>query len=259
MPEALLREIVPQDYHNAGYLSELLDKPQKEALPEVFKKLANAQSLIGKKSGLPGADATDADWDNFFKTLKPSSTEEYKFGDTSKVDPTFLRVVQDSFLEGTIHPKQAARFMAKYQEGMKGYVEKLNAAKAAEKEKADKAFEELSKVGLGENSKEKIATSRKLLEEHCPAAFKDLVGKLPDKELLIMSAAVYAIAEKFMPEDQLKGKGNTGTGDNGKSKRQEAFEQNKKVSAMTGFEPNYAAERAKLDQLYKEAAAEGSK
>lgn len=258
MPEALLREIVPAEYHNAGYLKDLLDKDQKTALPEVFKKLQHAESLVGKKTGLPGADASDADWDSFLKTLRPNSAEEYQFGDKDKIDPTFLKVVQESFLEGGIHAKQAAKFMGKYRAGMADYVKGLEAKKSADKVKADQAFEELAKTG-GQD-KTKLDFARKLITENTPEAFKPYVDKLDNNALVILSAVLNGVAEKYMGEDELNARGKGASSpDGGKTKRAEALEQMKKVNAMKGFEPDYDEQVKKLNQLYIEAAAESKK
>lgn len=258
MPEALLKEIVPEEFRSAGYLKDLLDKEQTVALPEVFKKLHNAETLVGKKTGVPAADAPDADWDKFLDGLKPAKAEDYKFPgqeDGKGVDPNFVKIVQEAFLEGRVNTRQAAKFLAKYQAGMKDYAEKMTAKQKAEQEKADKAFDELAKSALGEQNKAKLAQAKKLIDENCPATLKPFVGKLDDKSLVILAGVINGIAEKYMAEDELNPNGKTG-GDGGKGKREEAKALLNDIMKMSGFEHDYDAKRAKLKQLYKEADAE---
>jgi cell division protein ZapA (FtsZ GTPase activity inhibitor) len=261
MPEPLLKEIVPQEYHDAGYLKDLLDKDQKTALPEVFKKLHNAQGLIGKKSGLPTADAPEEEWSKFLGSLKAGKPEEYqvpKGADGKDVDPAFAKALQASFHEGDVHPKQAAKFMAKFQAEMKGYAEQQSKAKKDAEEKAAKAFDEIARVALGEQNKEKMTQAKKLLEEHCPANLKAYVGKLDDNALVIMAGVINAIAAEYMPEDALNPKGKTG-GDSGLAKRQEAMKLQQEIVKMTGFEPDYDDKVKRMKSLYAEAAADGQK
>lgn len=261
MPEALLKEIVPQEYHEAGYLKDLLDKDQKTALPEVFKKLHNAQQLVGKKAGLPAPDAPEEEWSKFFTTLKAGKAEDYtvpKGADGKDIDPAFAKALQASFLEGDVHPKQAGKFLAKFQAEMKVYGAQQAEAKRLADEKAAKAFDEIARVALGEQNKDKIAQAKKLLEEHCPPNLKTYVPGLDDKALVIMAGVINAIAEEYMPEDQLKPGGQT-AGDGGQTKRQEAFKLQTEIAKMSGFEADYNDKVARMKQLYKEASAEGQK
>lgn len=258
MPEPLLREIVPSDYHEAPYLKDWLDKPQKEAMPEIFKKLHHAQGLVGKKTvGLPAGDATDDEWSKFFGSMKPSSTDEYKIptGKEGKGDPAFAKILQMAFHEGGVHPKQANAFMAKFSKELEGYTAAQAKIKTDQETKAAEAFEELAKASLGEKSKAITARVRAEMQERAPAALKPYIDKLDDKALIIMTGVINSVMEEYMPEDKLNLTGGAG-GDGGKSKREEARALNEKLAKMTGFESDYKDVQTRVSKLYEEAAAE---
>lgn len=262
MPEAqLFKDVVPEEYRGAGYLKDMLDKPWDEARPLLFKKLAGAQELIGKKTvGLPAADAPEEEWNKILDGLKASSHEDYKIPvkEGAKVDPLFVKALQQSFLDGRVNPRQAQAFMARFSKEMETYSAGQAKAAADEKAKLDAEFDTLAKSALGESNKTIMARSRKLLEENCPPALKAHVATLGDKELVILSGVINGLAEKYMSEDELNPKGKTGGGDAG-GKRVEAAKLNAEIMKMKGFEPDYDAKRAQLRQLYKEAADEAKK
>ncbi len=252
------KDVVPEEYRNAGYLKDMLDKPWDEARPLLFKKLAGAQELIGKKSvGLPAADASEEDWGKFLDGLKPASAEEYKIPtkEGAKVDPVFIKALQQSFLDGRVNPRQAQAFMGRFSKEMEAYSAAQTKAAADKQAKLDADFDTLAKAALGDGNKAQMARAKVELEKHTPASLKPYIAGLGDKELVVLTGVINGILKEYASEDDLNPQGKTG-GDGSKSKRAEAAALNAEVMKMKGFEPDYAEKREKLRQLYKEAAAE---
>lgn len=252
------KDAVPEEYRAAGYLKDLIDKPWEEARPLLFKKLAGAQELIGKKTvGLPAADAPEEDWNKILDGLKASSAEEYKVPvkEGAKADPLFIKALQQSFLDGRVNPRQAQAFMTRFSKEMETYSAAQTKAVTDKKAQDDAAFDTLAKTALGENNKAVMARTRKLMEEHAPAALKQYIATLPDRELVIMSGVINGIAEKYMSEDELNPKGKTGSEGDG-NKRAEAQKLMAEIAKMKGFEPDYDEKRKRLNDLYEEIGGE---
>ena len=154
----ILKEVVPTEFHDRAYLKDLLAKEQTpEVFAEVFKKLDGAETLIGKRPGIPGADAKDEDWDKFLSGLRPAKMEDYEIPAPTekdvKRDEEFEKVLRAAFLKGDISKRQASKFMADFSTNLKEYSTKRNAAQVEAQKKADAEFETLTKAALGADNK----------------------------------------------------------------------------------------------------------
>lgn len=257
-----LKEVVPQEFHDRAYLKPLLDKEQTpETFAEVFKKLDGAESLLGKRPGIPGKDAKDEEWDKFLSGLKPEKPEDYEIpvDKDAKPDEEFLKVVRGALLKGDINKRQASKFFSELLPQLKGYAEKQTAAQKADQEKTAAEFETLSKAALGEKNKVVMARVRKAIEDNAPAVLKPHVPKLDDNALVIMAGVIDAIMVKYMPEDEINPKGGSASGDDGKTLREQARALNEAISKMDPMDSKIDGMKAKLKQLYKEASAAGAK
>lgn len=253
---ALLKEIVPQEYQGKEYLKPWLEKEQAEALPEVFKKLDNAEALIGKRPVIPDVKtAKPEELEKFFDQFKPEKAEEYEIpiAEGKKADDGFLKVVREAFMAGKINKVQANGFL----KTMTAYGQAREKEMADAKAKADAEFDVLAKTALGDGNKAKMEQAKKLIAENAPAVYKDLVGKLDDKSLVIMAGVINAIAEKYVPEDALKAKGGAGTGGAGATAKEKRTEMETLMAtkAYSNWEDsNHEATVAKIRQLAKEIA-----
>jgi hypothetical protein len=252
---ALLRAIVPQEFHEKGYLKDLLDKPQTEAIPLIFKKLDGAESLVGKKTVVPGPDAKDEDWDKYLAQLRPGKAEEYEIPlkEGAKPDEEFMKELRESFLAGDISKRQATKFLGRFNQAL----EKRTAALADAQKKADLEFETLVKAAFGDQGKAAMERTKKMIESYAPAPVKPYIGKLDNNALAIIMGISEGILKKYAPEDELN-TGNRDGGDNGKSLREQARALNEEISKMNPMDPGIDQKRAQLKQLYKQAAAAGA-
>lgn len=261
MPDALLREIIPQDLHAEPYLKDLIDKPQSaETFAAVFKKLHGAETLIGKRPNIPGADAKDEDWDKFLPTLRPSKAEDYVIPvkEGAKPDEAFIKELRESMMAGHINKRQAQLFLGDFLGRLDKRAVTITETQKKAQEKADAEFETLAKATLGEHNKVVMARVRKALDENTPDAVKPYLDKLDNNSLVIMTAVIDAVMKKHMSEDELNPAG-TGAGDEGKSIREQAKALLQSKEAQDSFHPEHEKTKAKIRALYAEAAKAGAK
>ena len=256
----LTREFVPQEFHDRGYLKDLLDKPWgKDTATEVFKKLDGAESLLGKRPVVPTKDSKPEELEKFFSQYRPEKPEEYEFPmkpEELKTHELFVKNVREALHGANVSKVQAQKFMARMTEyGL----ESQKAAQAAQARK-DAEFDALAKAGLGDKNKDVMARVNKAIREHAPAAFKDQIDRLDDKNLVLMAGVIDAIMQKYVPEDKLKAKPDSssanGAGDI-KAKREEAKTLMGSKAYTNWQDPQHEATVAKVSALYKEIAAAG--
>lgn len=267
MPEdnaALLTpELVPQEYQGLEYVKPWLGKPIKEAIPEVFKKLVNAETLIGKRPPLPTRDSKPEELQKFFDTLRPDKAEEYEIPTEkdAKRDEAFMKVVQKAFHAGSISKLQAQKFLETFLPDLKGYgAEQRKALETANAKKAQE-FDLLAKTMLGEQNKETMARVKKLIAEHAPSVAKANIDKLSDENLVLMAAVIDPIVRKYMSEDDLKAMSVNGGATEATlaDKRAEAMKILGSKEYTDEFHPDHARAVRRKDEIYAELAKAGVK
>lgn len=255
----LLEEVVPQELRTRPYLQDILKKEQAEGLPDVFKKLDNAESLIGRRPAIPGKDAKPEDLDKFFEGFRPEKPEDYQMqvDKDAKPDPKFLSAVQRAFHMGNLSPRQAQRFMEDFQKSMKEYVTEQGKAQAALKVKADQEFEEIAKIGLGEKNKPILDRAWKVIDENTPAAYKNLLPKLDPKLRVVLAAVVNSVFEKYAPADELNPNGDRSREGDLETERAEIKKLQAKLVKMDMMDPEYEPSRQKVNDFYKRLGEKG--
>ncbi len=246
-----LAEVIPKELHDRPYLKDFLTMEQNpEAFGKVFSKLDGAEALIGKKVGIPAADAKDDEWNGFLSKLRPEKADDYEIPtkEGAKPDPEFIKELRESFLAGDINKRQATKFLANFTKG----IEKRVAAQAAAQAKQDADFETLSKAAFGEESKPVMERVKAAISEHAPAVVKPFIDKLDNNSLVILMGVIDGIQKKYVPEDKLKpGGGNAG--DNGQqTKREEAMKLMALPEYKDAFHPNHKATVDKVNAIYAE-------
>lgn len=216
------KEFVPQEFQDRGYLKDLLDKPQgPETTVELFKRLDGAQTLIGKKLGIPAADAKPEEVEKFYTALRPEKAEEYEIKLGENPDEEFIKEVRAAFHTAGASKVQVQRFLEKlapvYQAREKKQIET--------QAKLDKEFNDLVVSTLGPENEKILARVKEALATHTPAPLKPFIGKLDNNALALVAGVVNAILVKYVPEDDLNGrnKGGVGSGNDINALRQEAM------------------------------------
>ncbi len=244
----LFKELVPAEYHDRGYLKDILAMPQgPEALTAVLKKLDGAETLIGRKIGIPGTDAKPEEVEKFYSSLRPEKEDDYEIkGLNDNADPEFIKALRGAFHHAGNSKVQAQRFLEKLLP-----VFEAQATKHADnKKKADDAFDALAKTALGEDNKAVMAQVRKEIEERCPAEMKPHLDRLNDENMVIMASVIQSIRKQYIPEDQLDPK--KALGGSGSQDDLQAEGRNLMASeAYTNFQhPDHDKTRKRVDEIY---------
>ncbi|MDE2019180.1 MAG: hypothetical protein KGJ13_02405 [Patescibacteria group bacterium] len=254
MGDVLVKEAIPQEFRDsavAGYLKDLADKPwNAESQAAVFKKLHNAEALVGKKTvGLPEGDK-DEEWTPFLEKLRASKPDGYevKVQQGQKVDEEFAKDLREAFYNSGIHPRQASKF----QDVMLASLARRQAKQLEAAKKLDAEFETISKTALGESNKETMARVKKALDEFAPASLKQFLPKLDNNSLVIMAGVIDAIQRKYMSEDDLKPSG-TVTTNTDPSAREKAKTLMASEAFTNEFHPKHDETVAEVQRLYQEA------
>lgn len=215
-PLAMKDLITEAGLADRGWAKDYLDKPlDKDTTISFLKKLDGAETLIGKKTLVPGADAKPEELDEFFGKVRPEKADDYAIEAGEKPDEGFIKAVRESFHDGRLHKHQAQKVLAKLVPFLKERETiRLNAA-AAEKAKNDEreaAFETMLKEAVGPEYEKKSARVQQAIKELVPESARQYADKIDDKSLVLVTAVVDALLSKYAKEDDFKGDGGGGGG-----------------------------------------------
>jgi len=254
-------EFIPEDFRSKPYLKEIAameDGP--EARVALFKKLDGAETLVGKKSGVPAADAPAEEWEKFGTALRPEKPEDYEIvvPEGDKEDPVFSKMVRDSFHKAGIHKSQARKFqdalVPALREAQKAQVE---AGKAAAIEQ-DKKFDAEVTTMFGAEKDKALAKAKAMLDTATatvPAA-RERLGKLDNDAVLVVAALYHAIHSKYESEDRgADGGGKSSTPQDGVSLRDEVNKLVATPAYSNEWDPKHEEVRAKVRSLCEKIAA----
>jgi len=253
-PPAAFKDFVPADYHDRGYLKDLLDKPQgAETTAELFKRLDGAQKLIGSRPGIPGDDAKPEDVDAFLSKLRPEKADAYDFKALGEgPDEALTATLREAFHHAGNSKAQVARFFEKF---VPAFAERQKVA--VEKKKAeDAAFDEIVVKAHGADNAAALETTKAAINEFTPEALQPFVGKISNEDLAIMSGVINGLIKKYGIEDKIKPNGgSTPAGGDADTLRSEMNALIAKPEYRDEFAPGHAAARAKVAELAGKIAA----
>ena len=207
----LFETIIPAEFKDKTYLADLKTLPQgPEAYTALFKKLDGAQTLIGKKTGIPAADAPAEEIEKFYGGLRPAKVEDYelpapKEGQT--VDPDFIKAARQMFFDAGMSKTQVSKLIPAFDK----YIAEKSAPQIAEAQKLDKEFAELSSKTFGAENAKVLERSKELLKTLCPPTMAPFLTRLPNESLVLFAGVMEAVRAKFMKEDTIDGGGGGGT------------------------------------------------
>lgn len=261
MTETLTKTLIPADLHDREYLKPWMDKPwTPEVAGELFKKLDGAESLIGRKIGIPTADAKPEEIEKFYSSLRPAKPEEYEFKLGEKADEATYKEMRAAAHAAGLDKRQ----MSKFVEAMTPGFEARRKAAETEAAKRDQEFDTLVEQAFGKDpvaSAKAIDDARAALKEHAPAAVQNLIPQLDNKALAVLAGAVKSILAKYTPEDDLN-KNKDGAGSNGTDAaalRKEARDLMAKPEYRDFRHADHEKVKARIAEIYAHPALKGSK
>lgn len=254
-PPPALREIVPEDLRDRGYLKDLLDKPQNpDTFKEVFKKLDGAETLIGRKIGIPSEDAKDEEVQKFYDSLRPKTAEDYELPVGEKADEEFVKTLRGSFHEAGLSKRQAKVVIEK----MAPALTEADKKQSEEQEALGKKFDELASKTFGDDKEKALKRIESTVSELAPDNVKDLVQGLSPEAKVVLGAVVDEVVKKYVPEGESpKGQGD-GAGGEGKSINERLRELYGSEAFRDFQHPKHKEALQKQDDLLEEIRKKGA-
>jgi len=244
-----------KNYADKGFMQELTS-PEK-----MFEKIDNMESLIGKKSFVPGENATTKDWDEYrnrigvgspdvYTISKEGLPEEYKALHNDDMDVK----VKQMFYDAGLTPQQAKILNDGYDKLMiethKDIMDKV-----AEQQKAmqisDAEFEELANKTWGADREKVQNVAKSLITEFTPPELKPALETMDNKNLIIMASVLKGVSDKYISADDLTVLQGGASGSSKESLREEAQKELAKLHSMSPFDPNYSLQKQKVEDIYK--------
>lgn len=204
-PPQTLATLIPEEFRDKPYLTDLKDLPAgPDGYKALFKKLDGAQALIGKKTGIPAADAPAEEWDKFHETLRPTKADEYE---VKASDEESAKAIKGIFHEAGLTKAQAAKLASKFD----AWVEEKSKPQREEAAKLDAEFDTLTKQAFGPENIKVLERSKQLLTELTPDTMKPFLNRLPNEALVVLAGVMESVRAKYIKEDGISGKGGTAT------------------------------------------------
>lgn len=248
-PLAMKDLITEAGLADRAYLKDYLEKPlDKETGLAILKKLDGAETLIGKKTLIPGDDAKPEDHEAFFGKMRPAKAEDYEIKFGEKPDEDFIKEFRAAAHHAGMSKAQVARQLEKLVPVFQAKEKAVKEANAAR----ETAFETMVKEATGPEFEKKHARVTAALKELAPDAFKKFGDKIDDKSLVLVIAGVSAILDKYASEDEFGGKGGDHSGSGGQDKAALTAELHKLYAdpAWSNFQhKDHAAVVAKINDV----------
>lgn len=251
-----------KNYADKGFMQELT-APEK-----MFEKIDNLESLIGKKSFVPGENATEQDWNDYRGRIGVKSAEDYSI-DSSSLPDNFKDFhnaeiegkVKQMFYDAGLTPQQAKIINSRYDQIMtethKDLMEKV-AEQQKQQQLSDEEFDALAKETWGNDKENVINVAKALIQEYTPANLKDAMATMDNKSLTIMASVLKGVSDKYISQDDLDAL-RGGAADSSESLREEAQKELAKLSSMSPFDKGYETQRQRVNELYASLGTKSKK
>lgn len=208
---------IPEEYKEKGWAVELTKNGNPQV--EIFKQFDNLQTLLGKRPpAIPGENATEEEIAAFNKAVGvPEKPDDYElktpeWGEEEAAlgealgklrNEGFESGVKELFLKAGLTPRQAAVLSEGYDRlVVKNHTDYLKSlAETAEAE--NRKFDELATAEFGERKNKVLENGKALLLQHAPEKFHEGIQKLDSESLVILSAVLDGITQKYIKEDSL--------------------------------------------------------
>ena len=253
-PEPVLaKALIPQDLHDRGYIKPWLDKPwTPELASEVFKKLDGAETLIGRKIGIPADDAKPEEVEKFYGSLRPAKADDYEIKLGKEPDETFVKAFRESAHFAGLSKPQVARLVEKLTPHFQAQAQardkaQADATAAREAEYATVLREMSGGVDFAKKQERVMLAARELV----PESARKFVDKLPNDQLALFAVFANALLEKYAGEDEFKSNGGEGNGGGGGTDKASLTAELHKLYASDGWVKGFqhADHKKTLDRI----------
>jgi hypothetical protein len=255
--------IIPQDQKDKEWVKNI--SKSEDPVSELFKKVDNLQSAIGKNVPIPGDDSTPEQRKNFYKAIGvPENIKGYEVNPVEWAPED--KPVADKLKEFKPEPLMNELKTAAMEAGItkaawekleqtwdKATVQQLKANAAAGKQQ-DVDFDQQMTKMYGEEKMAVMDRGSKLLSQFVRPEHKGIMAKLPNDALAAFAGALSDIYKATTKEDTFNtGTGNTTTTANtGVTSRQELLSMlQKRDSIKNTMSPQYEELTKRINAAYK--------
>lgn len=192
---AEFKNTIPEVYREKPYLKDV------NSIDDLFKILDGAETLIGKRPGIPGNDASDEEWSTFYKSIgRPEEAAGYElpFPEAkTDTDKKYNEAMRDLIHKTGLTATQAKVFVVGHQK----VVTDLSTGLAAEGEALNKSFDEMTASHFGDRQDKVMENAKGLIKEFTPDSFEVHVNGLSNEALLVMASVLDGVHAKYIAED----------------------------------------------------------
>jgi len=188
---------------------------------DLWSQLANAQSMIGKKSA-PSADAPDAEWDAFYTASgRPETPDKYKFSDIEGlpegVDLNQFKEKAAAILHSAgLNQRQADKVWKQYISSELSSANESKLGNETKQKELDTEFDALTKEHFGDKFEAASSVATEMLNASVPQAMRNAIAEAAPKTQVAMIAAlssaraeIDAVKKKYGAEGSMTSGGQT--------------------------------------------------
>lgn len=198
------KELLPEDIRNDANLGVIKDPVQ------LAKSFIHAQKQIGAdKVALPGKNATQEDWDNFYQKIgRPEKADDYglKPGEKSTIDEEFMKPFAEAAHKAGLTPAQAQKLVSWFDEANG---QKLQASTEAQEAKFKEDLTALKKEWGGAFN-QNLNVGEMALNEYAPDGFMEWAQEKGLTDDIMFTKFLHSVGAKTLAEDKIKGDGAPG-------------------------------------------------
>jgi hypothetical protein len=182
---------VPEEYKNEGWTRNLT------SIEDLWKMNANAQAMIGKKTlGIPNAESTDTEWDEFYGKIRPAKADDYKI---DKIDGD-ANEYKKLFHDNGLSQRQVDGIVKGYNAMMDKIAEPLFSK--------DGYNAELNKR-FGDKAESIAKSVNSFIERNASDEDKVALNKMPNNVLGVVMSLINSVQTKYAVNDTDTGATNT--------------------------------------------------
>lgn len=197
---------IPDEYKDRGWASKI------QSADDLFKSYDNAQTLIGKRpAGIPTKDASDAEWDAFYKAAGRPDEPIYEFSDPEGLPEDmdlsdFKAKASELFHKAGLNQRQAQALLNNYLELELQASSTQTEAQRAEQEAKDAEFDKLVTEQFGDNYEAELNKTVAAFERHAPQSLRDSLNDIIVDNPRALAGLVAAVNGIQREADEVKQK-----------------------------------------------------
>jgi hypothetical protein len=190
-PSAQNSFTIPDSYKDRGWVEKI------KSPDDLWKTLDNAQSLIGKRpAGIPTNDASDDEWNQFYKAMGRPDEPKYDFKDPEGLPEgfdtsPFKEQAAQILHKAGLTPKQADKVYNEYLRLELESANKQGEQSTEQQESLDEQYDKLTKEHFGDDAEKYENLFKEDFAKHVPQSLKETVGKLVDMPDVLTALMAY--------------------------------------------------------------------